>query len=65
MNPEARRRVSLAVRAGEAVADPADAGRVVEALAAGGSDLAGLHVFTFNQIEPTVRWLTEARRAAA
>ena len=25
MNPEARRRVSLAVRAGEAVTDPADA----------------------------------------
>jgi methylenetetrahydrofolate reductase (NADPH) len=38
---------------------------LVEALAAGGSDLAGLHVFTFNQIEPTVRWLTEARRAVA
>lgn len=38
---------------------------LVEGLAAGGSDLAGLHVFTFNQIEPTVRWLTEARRAAA
>ena len=38
---------------------------LVEGLAACGSDLAGLHVFTFNQIEPTVRWLTEARRAAA
>ena len=30
MNPEARRRVSLAVRAGEAVADPADAPAAVE-----------------------------------
>jgi hypothetical protein len=30
MNPEARRRVSLAVRAGEAVADPADAAAAVE-----------------------------------
>ncbi|GAA4793429.1 methylenetetrahydrofolate reductase [Actinomycetospora chlora] len=39
--------------------------RLVRGLAAGGSDLAGLHVFTFNQIEPTVRWLAEARRAAA
>jgi methylenetetrahydrofolate reductase (NADPH) len=34
-------------------------------LVAGGCDLAGLHVFTFNQIEPTVRWLAEARRTAA
>lgn len=30
MNPEARRRVSLAVRAGEAVTDPADAPAAVE-----------------------------------
>ena len=30
MTPEARRRVSLAVRAGEAVADPADAPAAVE-----------------------------------
>jgi methylenetetrahydrofolate reductase (NADPH) len=34
-------------------------------LVAAGADLAGLHVFTFNQIEPTVRWLAEARRTAA
>ncbi|MDD7939036.1 methylenetetrahydrofolate reductase [Actinomycetospora lutea] len=33
--------------------------------AAGTADLAGLHLFTFNQIEPTVRWLSQARRAAA
>ena len=39
--------------------------RLVEGLAACGGDLAGLHLYTFNQIEPTVRWLTEARRAAA
>jgi methylenetetrahydrofolate reductase (NADPH) len=34
-------------------------------VAAGDGDLAGLHLYTFNQIEPTVRWLTEVRRAAA
>jgi len=38
---------------------------LVAALATGGSDLAGLHLYTFNQIEPTVRWLSQARRAAA
>ncbi|MEJ2860527.1 methylenetetrahydrofolate reductase [Actinomycetospora flava] len=38
---------------------------LVQGLAATGCDLAGLHLFTFNQIEPTVRWLSEARRTAA
>jgi methylenetetrahydrofolate reductase (NADPH) len=38
---------------------------LVAALAAGGADLAGLHLYTFNQIEPTVRWLSQARRTAA
>lgn len=38
---------------------------LVAGLAAGGADLAGLHLYTFNQIEPTVRWLSQARRAAA
>ncbi|GAA4937860.1 methylenetetrahydrofolate reductase (NADPH) [Actinomycetospora succinea] len=38
---------------------------LVAGLAAGGCDLAGLHLFTFNQIEPTVRWLSQARRTAA
>lgn len=38
---------------------------LVRGLAATGADLAGLHVFTFNQIEPTVRWLSQARRTAA
>jgi methylenetetrahydrofolate reductase (NADPH) len=38
---------------------------LVAALAADGADLAGLHLYTFNQIEPTVRWLSQARRTAA
>lgn len=38
---------------------------LVAALAAGGADLAGVHLYTFNQIEPTVRWLSQARRTAA
>ncbi|GLZ45026.1 methylenetetrahydrofolate reductase [Actinomycetospora sp. NBRC 106375] len=38
---------------------------LVRGLAAGAGDLAGLHLFTFNQIEPTVRWLSQARRTAA
>ncbi|GAA4892463.1 methylenetetrahydrofolate reductase [Actinomycetospora straminea] len=33
--------------------------------AAAGADLAGLHLYTFNQVAPTVRWLSRARRAAA
>lgn len=28
-------------------------------------EFAGLHLFTFNQVDPTLRWLTEARRRAA
>ena len=38
---------------------------LVAALAADEADLAGLHLYTFNQIEPTVRWLSQARRTAA
>ncbi|PVZ14483.1 methylenetetrahydrofolate reductase [Actinomycetospora cinnamomea] len=34
-------------------------------VAAGDGDLEQLHLYTFNQIEPTVRWLSQARRAAA
>ena len=34
-------------------------------VAAGDCDLERVHVYTFNQIEPTVRWLTQARHAAA
>lgn len=34
-------------------------------VAAGDCDLERVHVYTFNQIEPTVRWLSQARRAAA
>lgn len=44
-------------------------GELVQGLAAGPpagtAGLAGLHLFTFNQIEPTVRWLSQARRTAA
>ncbi|MDD7964338.1 methylenetetrahydrofolate reductase [Actinomycetospora lemnae] len=38
---------------------------LVTGLAAGCGDLAGLHLYTFNQVAPTVRWLSRARRAAA
>lgn len=34
-------------------------------VAAGDCDLERVHVYTFNQIEPTVRWLSQARHAAA
>ncbi len=34
-------------------------------VAAGDCALGQVHVYTFNQIEPTVRWLTQARHAAA
>jgi len=34
-------------------------------VAAGDCALEQVHVYTFNQVEPTVRWLSEARRAAA
>jgi methylenetetrahydrofolate reductase (NADPH) len=34
-------------------------------VAAGDADLEQVHLYTFNQIEPTVRWLSQARRTAA
>lgn len=34
-------------------------------VAAGDCDLERLHIYTFNQIGPTVRWLAQARHAAA
>ncbi|MCD2196704.1 methylenetetrahydrofolate reductase [Actinomycetospora endophytica] len=39
--------------------------RLAAHVAAGDCDLERVHVYTFNQIEPTVRWLSQAGRAAA
>ncbi|WP_433787212.1 methylenetetrahydrofolate reductase [Actinomycetospora sp. CA-101289] len=40
-------------------------GALAAHVAAGRCELAQLHLYTFNQVEPTVQWLAQARRAAA